>query len=177
MAYIVRGTYITYTIFFAGKEIKRDMNTLTLDNLDYKLSGKQKALLEVIADPVNVNLGVREKSAKAGISPVTYYACLKNPNFVQALRIRGLSESLSLSIPIIKRMAKDALGGKYMQQKTMLEMSGHLSQQPLINILINNQADTQSEADLDRKIMEKVMGISTNPVKNEIIDVESLPKP
>lgn len=123
--------------------------------IDYKLTKKQRSLLEVIADPANSKLTHKEKAAKAGINERYMYDCLKLPNFVQAIRLRGLSECLTMSLPIIKRMGQDALSGKYMQQKSMLEMSGHYTQTPLIQqVIANINQSGMNETDIDKKIAE-----------------------
>jgi hypothetical protein len=125
------------------------------EGIDYKLTDKQRSLLDVISNPLHALKTNREKAELAGVTEVTLYRNLKDPNFIQALRLRGLSESLGLSIPIIKRMGKDALSGKYMQQKTLLEMSGHYTQTPLIQQVIANISQSgMSESDIDKKIAE-----------------------
>jgi hypothetical protein len=54
-------------------------------------------------------------------------------------------------------MGRDALAGKYMQQKTMLEMTGMYQQQPLINVIINQHQ--QPQEDTDRLILDKIIDI------------------
>jgi len=144
-----------------NKNINRD-NKLTNNTntiLDFKLNKKQLSLLNVLSDPEYVNKINKEKAKLAGISEKTFYSYLRNPNFVKALHIRGLSESLACSLPVIKRMRRDALSGKFMQQKTMLEMSGHYTQQPLIQQVIQINQDQQPSEEVDQQIMKKIIDI------------------
>ena len=148
------------------------MNAL---ELDLKITPKQRSLLEVLANPENISLTNAEKAIKAGISVPTFYDCLKNPNFIQALRLRGLSESFCLSIPIVKRMGRDALQGKYMQQKTMLELGGLLTQTPLVNVILNNLTKTGlTEEEIDSKIAQ-YFAIDATPTPQQVVDVPSKP--
>lgn len=145
--------------------------------LDYKLTPKQQRLLEVISDTKHAKKTNLEKAKLAGVSDVYYYQCLRNPNFIQFVRIAGLSDVISITRPVIKRMAADALNGKFMQGRTMLEMGGLIGQsqqhQPLINVIINNAIQPQNDA--DRVILDKILDITpdinklstTQPIANK----------
>jgi hypothetical protein len=126
--------------------------------LDFKLTPKQEALLEVLSNPEYARETNERKAELAGVCYKTYYINLRNPNFIQALRIRGLSENIALTLPVLRRIHKDALNGKWMQQDATMRMAGLITQQaPLINVILN-----QSQApltDIDRSIIDKIIDI------------------
>jgi hypothetical protein len=147
------------------------MNNELSQVIDFKLTPKQQRLLDVLADPLHARKTNEEKAGLAGISVPSVYNALRSPNFIQALRVRGLSDALALSVPIIKRMSRDALDGKYMQQKTMLEMSGHITQTPLVQQFIaniNKSGMTEEEADIK---------IASYFATKQAIDAEVVDKP
>ena len=134
------------------------MDNQITNNLGIKLTKKQQNLLCVLSDPLYAKKTNQEKAKIAGVNESYMYTCLKNPAFIQAIRLRGLSEVLCATTPIIKRMIHDGLDGKFMQQKTLMEMGGLHSQQPLVNVILNNNQAPSS--DIDNKIIEKIIDIT-----------------
>ena len=137
-------------------------------NLNHKLTLKQQSILEVLSNIDNKDMTLQNKCKKAGITTQYFYELMKKPFFVKSLQFRGLTSVMSQVPLIAQRMSRDALAGKYMQQKTSLEMSGLLSpDKPIINILINNQA--KPDADLDRLIIDKIVD-SQPELPQDVVD-------
>ena len=83
--------------------------------------------------------------------------------------MRGLCESLNASLPVLKRMRKDAMQGKFMQQKTLLEMSGHYQQAPLIQQVIAQIGTNKDKDEIDEEIA-RFYSQNITP-KSDVIDV------
>jgi len=139
--------------------------------LDLKLTPKQEQLLEVLADPDSKDMTVHQKCDKADITVKTYYTYLRDGRFVKALQIRNLSDVIAFSPLVVKRVIRDSLQGKWMQQDAVLRMSGLTpnsnQQQPILNVIINQQAAPKE--DLDRLILDKIIDIIpvTHSVESE----------
>jgi hypothetical protein len=59
-------------------------------------------------------------------------------------------------------MTKDALAGKFMQQKTLLEMSGLHSQVPQLQQFININIDQRGkEHEMDQKLVKLLTGVES----------------
>ena len=134
------------------------LNIIDTPYLKIKLTSKQIKLLDVLSDMKHKDLSIVQKCKIAGVSERTYYDCMRRPEFVKAIQLRGFSVVIGASPLIAQRLVKDAISGKYMQQKTGLEMSGLLSpEHPIINILINsNQAPSEQ---VDGLLVDKIIDI------------------
>ena len=142
-------------------------------SLNIKLSPGQKRLLDVISDPIHAHKTNEEKASLAGLTASSLYNYMRDPNFIQAIRLRGMNTVLLSSIPIVKRVTNDALKGKFMQQKLALEMSGHYSQAPMIQQVIANITNNKgSEYDLDAKIAEYLSVPSNMTPQQVVVDAQ-----
>lgn len=135
-------------------------------SIDLKLTKKQEVILEVLSQPENYDKTYKELGKLSGCTPDYIYYCLKQPHFIQAIRLKGLGECLRAIIPITKRFSKDAIEkGLFMQGKTILEIGGLQGQQtPLVNVVINSN-QTPSE-NLDNSIISKIIDVPSLPVDN-----------
>lgn len=131
------------------------------DLLDIHLTPKQEQLLEVLSDPDSKELTVNQKCEKADITVKTYYTYLRDRRFVKAMQLRNLATVISYSPLVVKRVLKDALNGKWMQQDASLRMSGLIAgnnpQQPLVNVIVN--AETRPKEDIDKLIVDRIIDI------------------
>ena len=128
------------------------------DTVEIKLTLRQKRALEALTDPRNVKLSIIEKARKARVSSQYIYALLKNPDFLNALKLYKLSIVHAISPQIIHKASKDALDGNFNQQRMLLEMSGDYqphSEAVQINQVIANMNKTgMDEKELDNKLSE-----------------------
>ena len=101
----------------------------------------------------------------AKVSIAQFYRNLKSPNFIQAVRVRGLAEVVLMSNSIVKRVCKDAVKGRFMQQKMALTMAGHVTETPLVQQVIANINKTGiSEEELDQRIAQHM-------TDNKVLDI------
>ena len=125
--------------------------------LDLKLTPKQQIILNALESAENTHKRVEDIAKEIGVSERYIYYLMTQKHFISAMQLRGITEFIRATIPISRRMVKDALGGKFMQQKTALEIAGIYQQTPLINVIINQ--NTAPAEDIDKEIINKIIDI------------------
>jgi hypothetical protein len=131
------------------------MDNIALETLDTKLSPKQISLLDVLGSPEYARKTIKERIELAGITKKTYYTYMRQPKFLQALKVRGLNILWVNSLGVAHKFVDEALKGKYYQQKDILQSTGVLAQTPLIQQVIANITKSGlTEEEIDKKIAE-----------------------
>ena len=123
------------------------------------LTPKQIKLLDYLCSIGKkiIKMTKQEIADKVGISLRGYNYMIKDSNFIKAMQLNNLTEVTVYSNAILKTMIKDAVNdSKYMQQRTLMEINGMLpKEQPLVNILINQ--DSKPQEDIDKSIVKKIL--------------------
>ena len=125
--------------------------------LDLKLTPKQQRLLDVLSIKENAIKTHKEIGELAGCSEDYVYYCLKQPHFIQAIRLAGVTVALKGAIPLMKQVVLDGLKSRYMPQQLALQIAGIHQQTPLINVIINQ--NTAPAEDIDKEIINKIIDI------------------
>ena len=88
------------------------------------LTASEKRLLDVIADPGNINASVTDLCRQINCDRQLYYRAYRKPHFVEAVKTRALELVKGSIVPIVNAAAKEAKSGSFQHSKLLLEMAG-----------------------------------------------------
>lgn len=99
---------------------------------EYRLSDKERALLEVLLNPEHRTKSITDICKVAGISRPTYYSVMEKPEF-KAIYEDKTKDLIKQAIgPVVNTFVREALRGSFQHGKVILEMAGLYSEKTTI---------------------------------------------
>jgi len=111
-----------------------NVNTSLQGFTDYKLSDKERLILEVLLNPEYRTKSISDICKIAGCSRPTYYDAMAKPGFM-AIYEQKTKELVKQSVgPILNTFVREALRGSFQHGKVILEMAGLYSEKSTLDI-------------------------------------------
>lgn len=97
-----------------------DLHNLT----EYKLTEKEKNLLEVLLNPENRMKSITDICKLAKCSRPIYYEAFSKPGFVEIYKQRSMELIKQSIAPVLNTFIREAQRGSFQHGKVLLEMAG-----------------------------------------------------
>lgn len=106
-----------------------------LQNLtDYKLTEKEKNLIEVLLNPENRMKSITDICKLAKCSRPVYYEAFSKPGFVEIYKKRSVDMVKQSIASVINTFIREAQRGSFQHGKVLLEMAGIYTEKSDVNL-------------------------------------------
>ncbi len=101
---------------------------------DYKLTEKEKNLLEVLISPENRMKSITDICKLAKCSRPVYYEAFSKPGFVEIYKQRSMDMVKQSVASVLNTFIREAQRGSFQHGKVLLEMAGIYTEKSDVNL-------------------------------------------